>query len=147
MLQFNPSTFRRTSPSEYLIRFFFGGLITVVAGVIAKKYGPAIGGLFLGFPAIFPAAATLIEKAERQKKRRHGLHGATRGRQAASLEAAGAVRGCVALLAFALVAWWLIPGHGAAVALGCSTVAWVAVVGIVWWTRHTCRGRKRRPLA
>jgi hypothetical protein len=30
--------------------------------------GPRVGGLFLAFPAIFPASATLVEKHEKQKK-------------------------------------------------------------------------------
>jgi hypothetical protein len=29
--------------------------MTVVAGVIAARFGPIFGGLFLAFPAIFPA--------------------------------------------------------------------------------------------
>ena len=49
--------------------------MTVLAGVIAKKFGPVVGGLFLAFPAIFPASATLIEKHERERKERKGLKG------------------------------------------------------------------------
>ena len=45
---------------HYAIRFLFGGLITVATGLIAHKFGPTVGGLFLAFPAIFPATATLI---------------------------------------------------------------------------------------
>ena len=60
---------------EYAIRFIFGGLITAVAGIIAKKFGAGVGGLFLAFPAIFPASATLIEKHETQKKRGGGATG------------------------------------------------------------------------
>jgi hypothetical protein len=39
------------------------------------EWGPAVVGLFLAFPAIFPASATLIEKHERQRKQRQGLTG------------------------------------------------------------------------
>jgi len=53
-------------------------LVTAVAGIIANKFGPAIGGLFLAFPAIFPASATLIEKHEKEKKEKQGFEGATR---------------------------------------------------------------------
>ena len=53
---------RRTKWHEYAIRFLFGGLITATAGFIAQRWGAGIGGLFLAFPAIFPASATLIEK-------------------------------------------------------------------------------------
>jgi Protein of unknown function (DUF3147) len=60
---------------EYLVRFAFGGTITALAGLVAKRYGPGIGGLFLAFPAIFPATATLLDKHERQKKERAGKGG------------------------------------------------------------------------
>jgi Protein of unknown function (DUF3147) len=50
------------------VRFLFGGICTVGAGLIARRYGPGIGGLFLAFPAIFPASATLIQTHEKEKK-------------------------------------------------------------------------------
>lgn len=63
------STLGQTKWRDYAVRFLLGGLITVVAGIIAKKFGPGIGGLFLAFPAIFPASATLIEKHEKEKRK------------------------------------------------------------------------------
>ena len=71
---------------EYAIRFVLGGVTTVVAGVIAKYYGPVVGGLFLAFPAIFPASATLIEKHEREKKERLGLRGTRREKKLVHLK-------------------------------------------------------------
>jgi hypothetical protein len=50
---------RETKWYEYALRFVLGGLVTVGAGLIADIYGPATGGLFLAFPAIFCASATL----------------------------------------------------------------------------------------
>jgi succinate-acetate transporter protein len=47
---------------ECAIRFAFGGLITVIAGMVAEKWGPKAGGVLLAFPAIFPASATLLQK-------------------------------------------------------------------------------------
>jgi hypothetical protein len=61
----NLSALRKTKWYEYAIRFVFGGAITAFAGVVAKEYGPVLGGLFLAFPAIFPASATLLERHER----------------------------------------------------------------------------------
>ena len=55
---------------DYAVRFVFGGIVTALTGLIARRYGPGVAGLFLAFPAIFPAGATLIEKQEREKKRR-----------------------------------------------------------------------------
>jgi hypothetical protein len=67
---FRLSAIARIHWYEYASRFAFGGLATALAGVIAKEYGPSIGGLFLAFPAIFPASATLIEQHEKRKKQK-----------------------------------------------------------------------------
>ena len=74
----------RTRWYEYLLRFLLGGVVTVLAGLIADRFGPGIGGLFLAFPAIFPASATLISSHEEKKKARSGLAGHERGRQLAA---------------------------------------------------------------
>ena len=63
----NFAALKRTRWYELVLRFFFGALVTVIIGIIAKNFGPTIGGLFLAFPAIFPATATLIEKHEKEK--------------------------------------------------------------------------------
>src|SRR5580704_8438128 len=87
------SVLRETKWSDYPIRFLFGGMVTAAAGIIAKKFGPGVGGLFLAFPAIFPASATLIEKNAREEKRKAGLNGTRRGRMEAAVDAAGAAIG------------------------------------------------------
>jgi hypothetical protein len=48
IVQFKPSTLRQTRWHEYLVRFLLGGAMTVVAGLIAARFGPVVGGLFLG---------------------------------------------------------------------------------------------------
>jgi hypothetical protein len=70
IFQFKPSALRQTRWHEYLVRFVLGGAMTVVAGVIAARFGPVIGGLFLAFPAIFPASATLIDISENARRKR-----------------------------------------------------------------------------
>ena len=75
IVQFNPSALRQTRWYEYLVRFVLGGAMTVVAGLIAARFGPVVGGLFLAFPAIFPASATLIEKHVRERKEKAGPSG------------------------------------------------------------------------
>ena len=105
IVQFKPSALRQTRWYEYLVRFVLGGAMTVVAGLIAARFGPVVGGLFLAFPAIFPASATLIEKHVRQRKEKAGLPGARRGKEAAALDAAGAALGSFGLAAFGLVIW------------------------------------------
>ena len=94
---------------EYALRFGLGGLATVVTGLIARKFGPVTGGLFLAFPAIFCASATLIEKHERERKQKAGLCGERRGEEAAALDSAGAALGSFGLLAFAVIIWILLP--------------------------------------
>src|SRR6202162_1041920 len=94
------SGLKETRWHEYAVRFVAGGIITVIAGLIARKWGPGIGGLFLAFPAIFPASATLIEKHERKRKQNKGLHGEERGTDAAAIDALGSARGSVGLVAF-----------------------------------------------
>jgi hypothetical protein len=123
---------RRTKWYEYAIRFLFGGMITAAAGFIAHRWGPATGGLFLAFPAIFPASATLVEKHEKQRKKCAGLHGVVRGREAAALDAAGAALGCIGLAGFALVVCQLLILYEPWMVLGGASLLWLGVSGLCW---------------
>lgn len=123
---------RSTTLSEYVTRFFFGGVVTVLAGLIADRFGPGIGGLFLAFPAIFPASASLIEKHQQKRKRRAGINGEQRGRIAAGLDAAGAAMGSLGLAAFAATAWQLLPNLSLWQALALATGLWAVVAVTVW---------------
>jgi uncharacterized protein DUF3147 len=79
---------------DYVMRFVFGAGISLAAGLIGMKFGPVVGGIFLGFPAILPASLTLIEKKE--------------GKQQAAIDSEGAVLGAIAMVAFALgVSLWV----------------------------------------
>jgi hypothetical protein len=110
-------------------------LITAVTGIIAKKFGPEVGGLFLAFPAIFPATATLVEKHETEKKKAKGIDGTLRGRDAAAFDAAGSAMGCVGLFVFALVVLHFIQGHSLWLVLLGGTMCWLAVSVLTWWIR------------
>jgi uncharacterized membrane protein (GlpM family) len=134
-IKVDPSVIGQTRWYEYAIRFLFGGLITAVAGIIAKKFGPGIGGLFLAFPAIFPASATLIEKHEKQKKEAHGLQGTQRGREAASIDAAGSAMGSVGLFVFALLVWQFTPRYSTWTVLIAATAAWLIGAMLIWHAR------------
>jgi hypothetical protein len=134
-IKVDTSVIGQTRWYEYAIRFLFGGLITAVAGVIAKKWGPGIGGLFLAFPAIFPASATLIEKREKEKKEEKGVRGTRRGREAASVDAAGSAMGSVGLLVFAAIVWQFTPRYSAWIVLIGATVAWLTVSVLIWDVR------------
>lgn len=121
---------------ECAIRFVLGGAITVVAAFLARKFGPAVGGLFLALPAIFPASATLVEKHEAEKKAQKGLHGKKRGRDAAALDAAGAVMGSVGLVLFAFVVWILLPDHSAWLTLLGAALLWFISSCCLWLLRE-----------
>lgn len=129
------SALSRTKWHEYAVRFGFGGAVTVVTGLLAKRYGPAMGGLFLAFPAIFPASATLVEKHEREKKRDAGIPDTIRGRQAAGLDAAGAAMGSVGLACFGFIIWKILLHENGAATLGAASVAWLGVSVLVWRLR------------
>jgi hypothetical protein len=131
------SAFGRTKWYEYAVRFLFGGAITVAAGLLAKHFGPAFGGLFLAFPAIFPASATLVEKHEKEKKQRGGILHTDRGRQAAALDAAGAAMGSVGLVIFGFTVWKLLPIWHPAVALLSGTAAWLVTSFGLWRVRRS----------
>jgi hypothetical protein len=134
-IQVDLSTIRQGKWYEYAVRFLFGGIITALAGIIAKKFGPGIGGLFLAFPAIFPASATLIEKHEKEEKKSLGLHGTARGRNAASVDAAGSSMGSIGLLVFALAVSQFLQRDPPWIVLAGATLLWLATSVAVWQIR------------
>jgi len=92
LVKFNPTALREIKLHEYLTRFALGGITCVATGLIAQKFGPIVGGLFLAFPAIFPASATLVEKHELERKAEAGIAFSLRGRLSAALDARGCCR-------------------------------------------------------
>jgi hypothetical protein len=118
---------------DFLLRFLFGGVVTAAAGLVLQRFGPAVGGLFLGFPAIFPATATFIEKSERKRKSARGMHGERRGRRAAGAEAAGAAIGSFGLMLFAAVVWGLAPAHSGVLTLVCGLAVWFIGACAAWY--------------
>ena len=135
IVKFNSSALRQTRWYEYVVRFLLGGAMTVFAGLIAARFGPVVGGLFLAFPAIFPASATLIEKHVRERKEKAGLRGARCGKEAAALDAAGAALGSFGLAAFGLVIWLMIV-HSPVSALALAVVSWLTVAKLAWQVRR-----------
>jgi Protein of unknown function (DUF3147) len=109
---------KRVRAWEYVLRFAFGGAVTVATGVLAKTFGPEIGGLFLAFPAILPASLTLVAQHD--------------GRSSAVDDASGAVLGAIALGAFAIVAGVLARRVGAWGTLGAASAAWATVAVTAW---------------
>jgi hypothetical protein len=130
------SYLKQSKPREYFQRFVFGGAATVLDGIVAKHFGPGPGGLFLAFPAIFPATVTLIEAHSKQRMAKIGYDGRNRGRMAASIDAAGAALGSVGLAGFAVVLWLMLPNHSALLSLFTGLLVWAALSVILWEIRR-----------
>ena len=141
VVRFDLSSFRRTAASEYATRFIFGGIVTLLAGLIADRFGPAVGGLFLAFPAIFPATASLVDKHQREQKKGAGFNGKRRGRRAAGVDAAGTTMGAFGLVSFGVIAWRQLPNWALWMTLASATAIW-AIVSLLTWL--LCRRIRRR---
>jgi hypothetical protein len=113
-----PDKLKQVAWWEYAIRFAFGGVITVITGLLAKHIGPAFAGMFLAFPAILPASLTLVKHHD--------------GRKKAADDARGARVGAVGLVAFALVVALTATTWPAAAVLAVATAAWLALSLGVW---------------
>ena len=123
--QIDPAGLRKAEPWEYVVRFGFGGAVTACTGLIAQRYGPAIGGLFLAFPAILPATLTLVERHD--------------GRRDAADDARGSVLGAVALFVFAAGALLLVNVCPPALTLAAATAAWCVAAAALWTLRYGSR--------
>lgn len=136
LIKFEPAALGEIKIHEYLTRFLLGGAACIATGLIALKFGPVVGGIFLAFPAIFPASATLVDHQEREKKTQAGIPCTVRGRLSAALDARGSVMGSLALGLFAVIVWKLLPLHNAAVVLATALLAWLLLAGVLWRLRR-----------
>jgi hypothetical protein len=132
------SALKQTRWYEYVLRFVLGGLATALAGAVANLFGPEAGGLFLAFPAVLCASATLIEKHERERKQKLGLAGYRRGTEAAALDAAGAGLGSIGLVVFGLCIWLLAASFTFG-SLLLGSLAWLVVSVSLWRLRRYAR--------
>lgn len=122
---------KQSSWQELIIRFLLGGAAAILAGIVANYLGPAFGGLFLAFPAVFCASATLIEQHERSRKEQRGLRGSQRGRGAAALDASGAAVASIGMAAFGACVWLF--AAWPALAMCVAAAAWAAISYLLWW--------------
>jgi len=134
VVRFKLSAVKDSRWNELILRFFLGGLATVVAGLAGNVWGPVVGGLFLALPAIFFASATLVEKHEHKRKEEKGLKAGERGKNAAALDAAGSGLGAIGLVAFGAVVWLFAP-KSAVGSLAFASIAWLAVSALLWRAR------------
>lgn len=134
---------RQTRWYQFAIRFAVGGAATAFAGLVAKKGGPTVGGLFLAFPAIFAASITLVEKhhsaAAAGRSGGAGHRRRDRGRRACCVDAAGTFMASVGLASFAVCVWQLAGRWPPSVALAFATLVWALVSGGIWFARRWLR--------
>ena len=131
--------------SPYALRFLFGGFVTAAAGLVAQHYGPVIGGLLLAFPAIFSRERDTYRKTrKKQEKEKRGMSGTVRGRQAASVDAAGSAMGSLGLILFAVIVWRFLPGHRTWAVLSGATAAWAVASVSAWQIRKHAPIMRRR---
>ena len=135
-VHFDFSAIRKIRWYEYAVRFLFGGAITAATGLVAAHFGPVVGGLFLAFPAIFPASVTLVAKHEKEKKLKIGKDGTTRGKNAAALDARGAAMGTIGLALFAIVVWKVLPVWNSATVLILAILSWLVVSILIWYAQQ-----------
>ncbi len=112
-----------TTARELIIRFLAGGATSVASGAVTLAFGPRVGGILLGFPAIMAASLTLIAEEEDVTEARE--------------DARGAIVGACALTLFAAVAALTFGHLPGGVVLAISTVVWAAtaLLGyvVLWW--------------
>lgn len=99
--------------SAYALRFAFGSGIALVAGLVGMFFGPKVGGVLLGFPAVLPASLTLIQKKE--------------GKDEASVDSIGAVLGGTAMIVFAVLVSLTVKSFGAVPSIAVALIVWLAV--------------------
>ncbi len=118
---------RQVRPKDLAIRFIAGGLTSIAAGAVTLAFGPRVGGILLGLPAILAASLTLIEEDE--------------GVETAREDARGAMLGGCAMIAFAVVGAVSFLALSPVVALVLATLAWAGVAlggyRLLWWPDRT----------
>jgi len=103
---------------EHALRFLFGGIVALIASVTSKALGDFVGGLALAFPAILPAALTLVKEHD--------------GRKQATEDARGARYGALGLIGFAAVIY-LCASQGPTIALPLAMLTWATIAVSAWW--------------
>jgi hypothetical protein len=113
-----PAALKKSRPWELAVRFAFGGVLTVLAGLVTRAFGPVVGGLLLAFPAILPASLTLVKQHD--------------GKAQAIDDARGGRLGSIGLVAFAATVWLAPAVWPPAVVLVVATIVWALINGTVW---------------
>lgn len=108
-----PGKIREAGARALGVRFVAGALTSVAAGLVTIAFGPHVGGILLGFPAILAASLTLIAEEEDGVEARE--------------DARGAIAGALALAAFALTVLVLVDHLPGGVTLLIAAAVWLLV--------------------
>lgn len=119
---FESAALKKSRPWELAVRFAFGGVVTVLAGLVTRAWGPVVGGLLLAFPAILPASLTLVKQHD--------------GKAQAVDDARGGSLGSIGLIGFATTIWLAPAIWRPAVVLIVATIAWALINGTLWAVRY-----------
>jgi PncC family amidohydrolase len=104
---------RSIGARDLLVRFGFGAAVSIAAGLVGLAAGQRAGGVLLAFPAILPAALTLVESRE--------------GTSTAVSDVRGAAVGALGMLGFAVTVMALAGRISTLLALAVAAVAWVVI--------------------
>ncbi|WP_214105496.1 DUF3147 family protein [Acrocarpospora catenulata] len=128
-IRVRPSKIRQTPVRGLVVRFAFGALVSVIAGLVGLHWGPVAGGVFLAFPAILAATLTLIEEEEHR-------------RAPAVQDVRGAVLGAVGMIAFAVCVWATATRLPVPLVLGIGTAAWAVIAAVLYLAFGLHRGNE-----
>ncbi len=138
MIQAKFAAIKGIQAHEYVLRFVFGGLCCVAAGLIAKHFGPRHWWTLSGvFPPSSRPAPAWWKHTNESIKPAQGLTAPTAGRSVASIDAAGASIGCIGLAGFALVCWLSLPRFNTALVFLLASAAWFVLAVAFWLLRKS----------
>ena len=111
MWKLDLSQLKQIKLKDYIVRFLFGGAVSVVAALISALTNDRIGGIFTAFPAILLASLTIINRMD--------------GKHEAEKDARGAIVGAIAFVITAIVLSLTITLLAGALALPLALVVWL----------------------
>jgi hypothetical protein len=109
--QLDVSQLKHLKLKDYILRFLFGGAISVLAAFITQVLNVRIGGVFMAFPAILLASLTMISRED--------------GKYNAEEDARGGIVGAVAFVVTAIVLILTLRALSVPVVLFMALIVWL----------------------